>query len=68
MPVWKTVELITEIQSWFLCRRLENPQHPSRMKHFSDVHLAEKPKSEVEEHMAQRRRLQTACNQMDGGG
>jgi hypothetical protein len=43
-----------------------NPQHPSRMKHFSDVH--EKPKSEDEEHMAQRRRLQTACNQMDGGG
>jgi hypothetical protein len=45
-----------------------NPQHPSRMKHFSDVHLAEKPKSEDEEHMAQRRRLQTACNEMDGGG
>jgi hypothetical protein len=29
-----------------------NPQHPSRMKHFSEVHLAEKPKSEDEEHMA----------------
>jgi hypothetical protein len=45
-----------------------NPQHPSRMKHFSEVHLAEKPKSEDEAQMAQRRRLQTTCNQMDGGG